>query len=99
MRTFGFHRAAKIMENGLSEYARSHIQAYTDGINEYVSSLTILPADFLILRTSFHNWTVVDSLSFFKLLSLDLSPNYNFEGFRYLLKNKFGEDLFPVRSE
>lgn len=37
MRTFGFYRAAKVVAANLDEESKSFLQAYSDGVNDYIS--------------------------------------------------------------
>ncbi len=54
----------------MREKFNSRIQAFSDGINEYVSTLKILPKEFILTGNKFENWTVTDTVLIGKKMGL-----------------------------
>lgn len=92
MRTMGFLRTARNDLLELDERALEELQAYADGINDYVDTLKVLPAEFLITQTGFEKWGVVDSLVFFKFMSWTLTHDWMTQIFRTRLASLFGKE-------
>lgn len=46
LREFGLGRAARAMEEYLSEDSKGNLQAYADGINDCAESLPLLPLEY-----------------------------------------------------
>lgn len=70
IRNLGYLESCRRIVEKLSTNARLHLQAYADGINDGLKSLTILPIEFKILRIDFEEWKIIDSVAFIKLMSL-----------------------------
>lgn len=100
--TLGFRRIAQATwDNGdpivsadtfadefkLTKSQRDLLQAYADGVNDYLASPNlVLPLEFYYLGiSSMHPWHPVDSLSLMKLFSFHLSADWADE----LLKDAF----------
>lgn len=70
-----------------------YLQAYADGINEYVKR-NPLPLQFHLIWTDFHPWTPVDSCTYLKLMHFNLNLNWSYEWLRdYLLAASEDEEL------
>jgi penicillin amidase len=73
LRTLGLRRAAEASLPVLSQRTRDAIQAYTDGVNAWVSSHP-LPLEYQALEiTSFEPWVPVDSVVIGKVIAFSLS--------------------------
>ncbi len=100
VRTLGFYREAESSFSALSPAAQKRFQAYADGVNAFIDShKDALPPEFLLIGDHPEPWKPADSLVFGKLLSLELSNNYEFEALRARLRQKLGPEqaawMFP----
>jgi penicillin G amidase len=94
MRVLGLSRAAALDWRTLSPATRALLTAYADGVNAYVSAHRgRLPIEFTILGVEPRPWTPVDSLTWGKLMSLNLSLNHAFEILRVHLIARLGEPV------
>ncbi len=104
-RVLGFyHISKKIKENIPNWKIKSIMQAYTDGVNEYINSnKNNLPPEFVILGYKPEEWEVEDTIAIGKFISWNLSGNFEEEILRYLIAEKAGIDkameLFPKRHD
>lgn len=74
VRTFGFHRLAKIDWDLYDDFSRDSILAYTKGINYYIEkNHSRLPIEFTLIRHSPEPWDPIDSLAFIRLMMWKLS--------------------------
>ena len=62
-RTIGFARRAKKDIQNIDKSYENYIQAYCDGMNEWVKSRTVLPPEFVIIGIEPKEWTVDDIAS------------------------------------
>jgi len=93
MRTIGLRRAAEKDWEMLDQEARDMLEAYAAGVNSYIDShRNRLPLEFSVLRFEPEPWTPIDSLTWSKLMSLNLSLNQGWEIMRVRLAAKLGED-------
>ncbi len=100
IRTLGLPRLAQSSVEALSPDARARLQAYTDGVNDWLSAHQArLPPEFLLLGDAPEPWRPVDSLVVGKLLGLQLSHNYKIEMLRARVAAKLGGEkaawIFP----
>ncbi|MFY9824623.1 MAG: penicillin acylase family protein [Thermoanaerobaculia bacterium] len=94
MRVLGLTRAAAQDWQVLSPTTRSFLAAYSDGVNAYLSTHRgRLPIEFTLLGVDPRPWTPVDSLTWGKMMSLNLSQNHPFEILRAHLIAKLGEPV------
>jgi len=92
MHTFGLSQAAERDWQVLAPATRALLTAYADGVNAYVSTHRgRLPVEFTLLGVEPRPWTPVDSLTWGKLMALNLSLNHPFEILRTHLIAKLGE--------
>ncbi|HEV2852266.1 MAG TPA: penicillin acylase family protein [Thermoanaerobaculia bacterium] len=92
MYVLGMRRAAEKDWRTLSPGTRAILTAYADGVNAYLSTHRgRLPIEFTVLGVEPRPWTPVDSLTWGKLMSLNLSLNHPFEILRSHLIAKLGE--------
>jgi len=73
LRTLGLRRAAEKTLAALSPAAVADVQAYSDGVNAYVSAHPLPPEYAAFELTTFQPWTVLDSVAITKLLAFGLS--------------------------
>jgi penicillin amidase len=90
-RTVGIHRAAVRDEKALSKEAREEIDAYVDGVNAFIETEK-LPVELQTLRHTPAPWTAVDVLAWQKMVSWNLSMNWEGELLRALLARKVGAE-------
>ncbi len=85
MRTLGVYRAAEAAYDALSPQTRRLLDAYVRGINAYLATNPPLPLEFKLLGFKPRPWRAADVLVWAKLMSWDLSGNYEKELLRYKL--------------
>ena len=85
MRTLGVYRAAKEAYRALGEEARRALDAYIAGVNAYLASGEPLPLEFRLLGYRPEPFRPEDSLVWAKLMSWELSRNYERELLRFRL--------------
>ena len=92
MHTLGLTQAAERDWQVLAPDTRALLAAYAEGVNAYLSTHPgKLPIEFTVLGVEPRPWTPVDSLTWGKLMSLNLSLNHGFEILRMHLIQKLGE--------
>jgi len=108
VRTLGWRRVAQQELDGLSANTRSYLEAYADGVNDYLRgrSASELSVSYTVLDRSnplqtIEPWTPVDSLSWLKAMAWDLRSNYNEELERARAYDTVGdvgrvEQLYPT---
>lgn len=84
-RTLGLKRAAHASWRQLSPQAQASLQAYADGINQWLASEPVLPPEFALLDVQPEPWTVYDSLAWVKAFALNLGGNHRREIERLLM--------------
>ncbi len=85
LRTWGFHRAARLAYEHLDTEARSLIDAYAAGVNAYLDSDPPLPLEFRLLDLRPEPWSAADVLVWSKLMAYNLAGNRRSELRRYRL--------------
>ncbi len=85
LRTWGFYRAAQAAYRNLSPEAKAAVDAYVAGINAYLATNPPLPLEFRLLGYRPEPWQGADVLVWAKMMSFDLSANYEAELRRYRL--------------
>ncbi len=109
IRTLGLYEHARQSVTRLSPAARVILDAYTNGVNAWLSRVTRfleprLPPEFLLLWHEPEPWQPADSLVILKMMSLQLGRNLDKEIDR-LTFAAFGlspaeiEDLLPTQSQ
>ena len=73
LRTFGLRRAAERSLPILSRNVRDALDAYAEGVNDYVARHSLPPEYAALEITTFRPWAPVDSLSIIRLISFGLS--------------------------
>lgn len=92
LRILGFRRSIENNTGMLDRDLRHYIEAYSAGINSYMSRGN-LPLEFSLLRYSPHQWSIVDSLSWNMVMSWNLSVNWESEIIRAALIDYLGKDI------
>lgn len=85
LRTWGFYEAAKSAYARLYPEEKRAVDAYVAGINAYLASRPPLPLEFRLLGFRPEPWTGPDVLVWAKMMSYDLSANWDRELLRYRL--------------
>jgi penicillin amidase len=94
MRVLGLAQAAERDWQVLSPATRAALTAYAEGVNAYLATHRgRLPIEFTLLGVEPGPWKPVDSLTWGKLMALNLSQNHPFEILRAHLINKLGEPV------
>ena len=70
--------AARQMQH-LDPDTQAALRAYADGVNAFLGTDPVLPLEFHILGYAPERWTPADSLSWIRLMALQLSGNYREE--------------------
>jgi penicillin amidase len=96
MRVFEIRASAERDWQAASPAARAVLLAYADGVNAFVAQHRgRLPLEFTLLGVDPKPWTPVDSLSWAKLMALNLSLNSSFE----ILRTQLTERLGPAAAQ
>ncbi len=100
VRTLGLGDAARRAWSHVSPDLRALIEAYTDGINAWLSTHgDALPLEFRLLHYAPRPWEAADSLAVGKLLALDLAQGWEDEALRATAYDRLPADvqamLFP----
>lgn len=88
-RTLGFYRSAQNDLLNVDSVVRMALERYCEGVNAYIATNPSLPFEFWIFGISPQKYQPVDILVWGKMLSFDLSENYERELVRYSLYQKF----------
>ena len=98
LRTWGFYRAAQSEWGSLSPASQHIIQAYTDGINYFIQQKKY-PLQIRLLHYQPKPWTVIDSISWQKMLAWDLQNAWETKLKNYIVFQKLGmtkiSTIFP----
>ena len=94
VRTFGFHRIAEEDDKLLDDELREWLESYLNGINTYIESkVQKLPVEFGMLRAKPEPFTVHQLLSFFRIMSWQMSFAWQGEIAKAKLVEKVGPEL------
>ncbi|KGQ21060.1 penicillin acylase family protein [Thermus filiformis] len=85
LRTWGFYRAAQAAYARLLPEEKRAVDAYVAGVNAYLATRPPLPLEFRLLGFQPEPWTGPDVLVWAKMMSYDLSANWDTELLRYRL--------------
>jgi penicillin amidase len=104
LRTWGFYRAAGSAYESLGPDGKLAVDSYVEGINAYLDSDPPLPVEFTLLGYEPEPWRPADVLVWAKMMSLDLSTNWDSELQRYRLlaagmSEERMEELIPPYPE
>ena len=114
MRSIGLLRASQESLETLSEEVRDGLQAFSNGINDFVDGIGVLsfggnsghmlPIEFYAFEVEWEPWTEIDSLTIMRLTSLMMSFSFIVdivrENLRYVPEiEPFIDELLPFRSD
>lgn len=85
LRTWGFYRAARAAYGRLYPEEKEAVDAYAAGVNAFLASGAPLPPEFRLLGFRPEPWTGPDVLVWAKMMSYDLSGNWEEELKRHRL--------------
>ncbi len=85
LRTWGFYRAAEAAYQRLYPEEKEAVDAYAAGVNAFLASGAPLPPEFTLLGFRPEPWTGPDVLVWAKMMSYDLSGNWEEELLRHRL--------------
>ncbi|GLV48072.1 penicillin acylase [Thermus sp. LT1-2-5] len=85
LRTFGFYRAAQSAYERLYPEEKGAVDAYAAGVNAFLALGGPLPPEFTLLGFRPEPWTGPDVLVWAKMMSFDLSGNWEEELLRHRL--------------
>ncbi|RTH05886.1 ATP-dependent protease [Thermus scotoductus] len=85
LRTWGFYQAAKSAYERLYPEEKEAVDAYVAGVNAFLQSGAPLPPEFRLLGFRPEPWTGPDVLVWAKMMSFDLSGNWEEELLRHRL--------------
>ena len=92
-RRLGMHRAAAEAAHQISAHSRRILEAYTRGVNAFISShRQNLPVEFTLLRLQPAPWQVVDSIQWSKMMGWSLGGNWETEIVRAYLVARLGPE-------
>jgi penicillin amidase len=95
LRRIGLRRAAEQDAPLLSDETRRLLNAYLQGVNTFIERYQgRLPVEMVLLRFKPEPWTVVDSLSWGKMMAWNLAGNWESE----VLRAKFVAKVGPERA-
>ena len=96
-RTLGFYRNAFKHEKILNTNNRNLLQAYADGINEYIESQPDeLPLEFKLTGIKPEEWQIIDSLAIIYYMGWNSAANLETEILSFLIAHKIGFDKFKT---
>ena len=106
VRTLGIRKAAEESLEYMHPELREFLQSYVDGINDHISTLKILPLEFLITFNGYNKlepWTITDVMTFLKFLNFGLTFDWSYELLRSDLIDIIGaelvEQVIPLKYE
>ena len=92
LRTLGLRRRAMAAFEAFEPDTKAVLQAYTAGVNAFLNRRGgPLPPEFLLVGIEPEPWTVADSLTWTKVMALDLAANWTSELLRYRLADRLSE--------
>ncbi len=90
LRTLGLQRAAEASLDHILPETRSILEAYAAGVNAFLESGHRLPPEFAILGVEPEPWRPEHSLGWTKMMSWDLSDDWDQEILRFRLADRLG---------
>ncbi|MGV7961509.1 penicillin acylase family protein [Photorhabdus tasmaniensis] len=91
-RILGLRRNAEKTWQALGPREKRALQAYINGVNQWIGTTPLLPSEFLIFHFKPEPWTAIDSLSWMQLMAWNLGRNVNDELRRVALADAFGSE-------
>ena len=99
MRNLGFRDVAHVVYNGLNPDARTYLENFSSGVNDYLEFFSV-GIEYWLLGIEFEKWEPKDSASIFILLSFMLSDGFKTDIYREYLYSKLKnftlvDQIFP----
>ena len=69
------------------------MNAFCDGVNDYVKQMKVLPLEFWLTWQSFDEWKRSDSFRLTLMMNIFLALDFLFEPFKELVRHKYGRDF------
>ena len=79
MRTLSFSRYAKATAEVMNGTAKRYLDAYTKGINDYVSQSLFYPLEFVIIGAQWDKWTMEDCITLAMSMSFNLATDWQWQ--------------------
>ena len=98
MRNFGFYRTSKINYEHMPTEEQDYIQAFADGVNDYVKKLQVLPVEFLVTGVKFEEWKPYDTIVMLKLMEFSLTLKWNQQFLRHTLEEFYEREFIKEFS-
>lgn len=93
LRTLGMRRAAEADFQTISPDVKKALEAYSRGVNAFLHShKDAMPLEFNLIGMGMDDWSPVDTIAFGKVMSYDLSGNWDQELITADLRAKIGND-------
>jgi penicillin G amidase len=92
MKILGLRRVSNQEISLLDEVTIDHFSAYKSGVNAFIEQKR-LPVEFALLQYEPEPWCMEDSLSWIKMMSWNLSANWETELLRANLIRRLGEEI------
>ena len=114
MRSIGLLRASQESLETLSEEVRDGLQAFSNGINDFVDGIGVfsfggnsgnmLPIEYYAFEVEWEPWTEIDSVTFMRLTSLSMSFSFTTDIVREVFRHipdlePFIDEILPFRSD
>ena len=109
---FRLHASAVESEELLTPMVRECIQAYADGVNDYVAGIgyglgatgNLFPPEFYVFGIEWEPYTVVDALAIMRLLAVYTSLSWPFDLVREQIRHypeltDLTDEIMPFRSD
>ncbi len=101
-RIMGFYRDTEKTWQQLSAEEKTILQAYVDGINQWLDEEHVLPFEFIYFSYTPEKWTVKDSLAWLHSIAWSMSGNWQAEQARARTIRMFGAtkaaELLPLQQ-
>lgn len=102
-RTMGFYHQAKKDLAAMSDSTLAILNAYSDGVNYWLSHAKQLPLEFSVSAIKPQPWSPLDTVAIFKVHAFELNASFHKDYERLQLLQLFGSDylssLFATNSE
>lgn len=102
-RSLNLQRMAQAYAEKASDHVRTALQAFADGINDYVRSLRVMPIDYYLFGMGFEEWVISDSYLMVEVSAACMIMDYQLEPLRTKIAEVFGFDfaaeVLPARKE
>jgi penicillin amidase len=94
--SLGLEKLATENLSSLNQQTKDSIQAYTNGVNQWINNQTKLPPEYESLNLIPEVWTSIDSVLIFKLFQFELDNSFTEELQNLSLLKLIGKPLFEA---